>query len=386
MTGHCRAHLRSLDLFSGIGGLTLATRDFLHPVAYCDAWAAAREVVAANIARGSLPRAPICEDVRDLTPRWVKENCARGTRIDAIVAGFPCVGYSAMGQHAGIEHPQTALFHEILRVADDHERDAPLLFLENVPPILKSMPAICGPLERRGYCLHWCLMSARDVGAPQIRQRWFAIAYKPAHRLTASRLARLGRAAQTWAPVIPWKAAAPARMVMVRDRGPAETRASLLGNAVVPLAARYAYQHLITRVITAADSIASADVAPPPKRGAGSCAPGMRGPTVLHKPEPLSFNHGVRIVLDPAAYSPPLGTAKLAKLPSVQSAVTYKYWATPRHSCTWPSNFLTARSIHDLASQIRFATDTRAKRAGFPNPQFIEWLMGYPIDFTHTCT
>ena len=82
----------SLDLFSGIGGLSLALRDVLHPVAYCDICPSARSVLHARIADQSLPDAPIFTDVRSLSAKDVPEGS-----VDVIVAGFPCVGFSSMG-------------------------------------------------------------------------------------------------------------------------------------------------------------------------------------------------------------------------------------------------------------------------------------------------
>ena len=54
--------LRSLDLFSGIGGLTVALRGVVRPVAYCDIDSAAQAVLADRMKQRLLPRAcvPTC--------------------------------------------------------------------------------------------------------------------------------------------------------------------------------------------------------------------------------------------------------------------------------------------------------------------------------------
>ena len=54
--------LKSLDLFSGIGGITHALRGIAEPVAYCDIEPNSRAVLEANMRRGNLPRAPIAHD------------------------------------------------------------------------------------------------------------------------------------------------------------------------------------------------------------------------------------------------------------------------------------------------------------------------------------
>ncbi len=55
-----------LDLFSGIGGLTLALSEWVQPVAYCELEPYARGVLLSRMADGQLPQAPIWDDVRTL--------------------------------------------------------------------------------------------------------------------------------------------------------------------------------------------------------------------------------------------------------------------------------------------------------------------------------
>ena len=59
--------LRSLDLFSGIGGVTHALRGIAEPVAYCEIDDTCRIVLNKNMKAGTLPRAKIYNDVRNLT-------------------------------------------------------------------------------------------------------------------------------------------------------------------------------------------------------------------------------------------------------------------------------------------------------------------------------
>ena len=125
--------LRSLDLFSGIGGLTLALKGVARPVAYCEIEPAAVAVLVDRMKGGGLPKAPICPDVRLLTPQWVREN-ARGAP-QAIVAGFPWIGFSLAGKRDGYQNEQSGLFSHILRLLDEH-KSIEFLFLENVAQFL----------------------------------------------------------------------------------------------------------------------------------------------------------------------------------------------------------------------------------------------------------
>lgn len=50
--------LRTLDLFSGIGDMTLALEGLARPLAYCEADAFCQRVLKARMADGDLPAAP----------------------------------------------------------------------------------------------------------------------------------------------------------------------------------------------------------------------------------------------------------------------------------------------------------------------------------------
>jgi transposase-like protein len=58
--------LHGLDLFSGIGGISLALSPWVRTVAYCENDSYAQAVLLSRIADGHLPAAPIWDDVRTL--------------------------------------------------------------------------------------------------------------------------------------------------------------------------------------------------------------------------------------------------------------------------------------------------------------------------------
>jgi DNA (cytosine-5)-methyltransferase 1 len=249
--------LRSLDLFSGVGGITLALEGFAEPVAYCDIAPEARAVLLDRMARGLLPRAPIADDVRTLDRAWLRRSAGRAA-VDAIVAGFPCVGFSSLGLRQGLADSQSGLFSEVLRLADEFA--PPVLFLENVRGILKlGMDAIADELHgRRGYELRWCVVSAADVGAQHVRPRWFCLAVKPGFRWScpASQQGRVrpadhvGAAPLTW-----WAQHRPPARALALARAPTSPasaaavhlRLGLMGNSVVPQAVRCACAYLLSR-------------------------------------------------------------------------------------------------------------------------------------------
>src|SRR5690606_10421534 len=118
--------LRGLDLFSGIGGLTLALAPWVRPVAYCENDRYATAVLLSRMRTGDLPCAPIWDDVRTLRGDMLPS-------VDIIYGGFPCQDISCAGRGAGLAGGRSGLFFEIARLA--RELRPRFVFLENVPAI-----------------------------------------------------------------------------------------------------------------------------------------------------------------------------------------------------------------------------------------------------------
>ena len=124
--------LHSLDLFSGIGGLTHALTGLVKPIAYSEIEPSALAVKNGRINSHCLPRAAVSTDVRTLTAAWLRDNAkGKHKKPDTIVAGFPCIGFSLVGKREGYEKAESGLFDEILRRTDELQIKYP--FLENVP-------------------------------------------------------------------------------------------------------------------------------------------------------------------------------------------------------------------------------------------------------------
>jgi DNA (cytosine-5)-methyltransferase 1 len=185
--------MRTLDLFSGIGGITLALHGVGETVAYCEIDPFATRVLRGRMDDGRLPTAPICDDVQRLDADWIRERTG-AAGVDAIVGGFPCqvrgaphcarsvapraAGFSRFGLMAGYDHAGSGLFAHIVRLCEALRPS--LVFLENVPGIVAmGMDRVRAELGVRcGYELRWCVCSAEQVGAPHLRRRWFCLAVR----------------------------------------------------------------------------------------------------------------------------------------------------------------------------------------------------------------
>lgn len=162
-----------LDLFSGVGGLSLALQGWVRPVAYCELDPYVRGVLLSRMRSGDLAVAPIWDDVKTLSGLHLPA-------VDLVYSGFPCQDISVAGAGRGLTGERSGLVREILRLVE--ECRPTFIFLENVPAIrTRGGEAVGKELARLGFDCRWTVVSAADVGAPHLRKRWFLLAAHPEH-------------------------------------------------------------------------------------------------------------------------------------------------------------------------------------------------------------
>jgi DNA (cytosine-5)-methyltransferase 1 len=160
--------LYGLDLFSGVGGITLALAPWVTPVMYCECDRYAQSVLLSRMADGHLPTAPIWDDIRTLAP-------GANTTIDIIYGGFPCQDISVAGAGKGVDGERSGLYKEIVRLTSQIRPQ--YVFLENVPAITRrGGTTVVGAFAALGYDCRWGVISAASVGAHHKRDRWFMLA------------------------------------------------------------------------------------------------------------------------------------------------------------------------------------------------------------------
>ena len=168
-----------LDLFSGIGGFSLASSwvGGYRTVGFCEIEEFCRDLLKKNF-----PGIPIFEDIKKLHPEDVIKQ---GEVVHLMSSGFPCQDLSVSGVQKGITAKRSGLFFEIMRLSDEfysYSGVRPALLLENVPNILSGGKGewarlVYREVASRGYDCEWKIISAKDVGAPHLRKRWWCIAY-----------------------------------------------------------------------------------------------------------------------------------------------------------------------------------------------------------------
>ena len=389
------APAKTLDLFSGTGGLAYALRGGIaRTVAFCEVYPGARSILRGNMGRKWIERAPIEEDVLAIDPSKYKG-------VELIAGGFPCVGMSSAGKREGLKNPASALFYRVVELVDTIR--PPLVFLENVANVVSlALEEIVHQLHGRlGYELRWVVVPAYVAGAPQLRSRWFLLAVRPGYAREWTLTSESNRP-------FDWSSGGvPDRMVPLGTDGDLATvklRFGALGNGVVPDAVRLAFLFLASggRVRSLKDAPTTLRLQPMDVEGLGAVGLKAKGPFrkggfVLQGAGNAMGNRGAWFP-DPFAAVPkpdlglrlvPLGSAA-ADNPAISTALIgderrLRAWGTPRHGNTGACAVLTFRCTKDLPSQMKFEAGTPAKQrgAGFrPSVAFVEWLMGVPPGFT----
>lgn len=172
--------LNGLDLFSGIGGISLALQPWVRTVCYVEIDRYCQAVLMSRMRSGDLDHAPIWDDIQTFDPRpWIG-------KVDIVFGGFPCQDISLAGNGAGLAGERSGLFYEMHRVIG--ELRPRYVFLENVPAItIRGGREVVGSLATLGYDARWGMLSAYDVGAPHLRERWWCLAHAKGNDADCSR-------------------------------------------------------------------------------------------------------------------------------------------------------------------------------------------------------
>lgn len=154
--------MKVLDLFSGIGGMTLGLQQAGHEtVAFCEI-----EPAAQALLRHHFPDVRIYDDV---TTAQFEEP------VGLVAAGFPCQDISCAGKGAGLAGERSGLYWSILRAV--RMVGQPKLLLENVAALLdRGMGDVLGSLAEIRYDAEWHCVPASYIGAPHNRDRIWIMA------------------------------------------------------------------------------------------------------------------------------------------------------------------------------------------------------------------
>lgn len=387
--------LKALDLFSGTGGIAYALRGLCTTVAYVEIARESQASIRGNIARGYIDDAPIHGDIRtfDATPY-------KG-QVDLVAFGSPCVGFSQSGRRQGFENEQSALFFEAARIVRECTPD--LVIMENVASILfQGMESTVQTLDQAGYDCAWCCGKAWQVGAPQIRYRWFLVGYRRGsdilRRTLPVDLTRYTRH--------DWSVEPCQRMIIppgAPQKAEALKRIGLVGNGVVPDCLRACVLSLLAgHALPVEELLQQPSITvrvPDAKRDlpSPSAERTQRSRAVREAMQSGRYIGGIWSAVCPPRMPvrlPPNNDLRMVPLPDtvptqeptsglVTEPKSRPMWGTPRYSSVGICKALTKRGMADLGTQLRFEQKTPDYlRDGVPFPRWVEWLQGLPPDFS----
>ena len=158
--------MRHLDLFTGIGGFTLAAHAAgMVTVAHSEIDLHASRCLERNF--------PVVPNLGDITTTE-----GYNLNVNIITAGSPCQDFSVAGNRSGAAGARSGLISHAFRLA--HETQAEWLVLENVPGLLSSnggrdMGAVLRAMADLGMGYAWRVLDAQAFGVPQRRRRVFIV-------------------------------------------------------------------------------------------------------------------------------------------------------------------------------------------------------------------
>lgn len=161
--------MKLLDLFSGIGGFSLAASWCeIETVAFCEIDKFCQKVLNKNF-----PGIEIYEDITKLNGKDITEKYGA---IDIITGGFPCqdISIAKVKDRNFLDGERSSLFYEMLRVIK--EVNPKWIVYENSPQIIKNgLKIIHKELRSLNYVSIGERFTAREFGFPHKRERYYGI-------------------------------------------------------------------------------------------------------------------------------------------------------------------------------------------------------------------
>lgn len=170
---------RILDLFSGAGGMSYGMEQNEH---FTTKVALDFNEQALQTFKRNMPNAEVvCGDITDASIRSTVVDLCKKHKVNMIIGGPPCQGFSLKGKKLGLDDPRNFLFNEYLRYVEILQPD--VFVIENVKALLSTSAGwfkeqIITKVKAMGYYVEYGVLTASDFGVPQSRQRAIFICSK----------------------------------------------------------------------------------------------------------------------------------------------------------------------------------------------------------------
>lgn len=168
-----------LDLFCGAGGFSYGMHHNPH---FKTVVALDFNDKAANTFKINMPNADVITG--DITDAEVKKTIIQKSidnKVNMIIGGPPCQGFSLKGKKLGLNDPRNYLFMEYLRIV---KAISPEIFIiENVKSLLSTASGwfkdeILSYVKTLDYKVDYGILNAKNFGVPQSRERAIFICSK----------------------------------------------------------------------------------------------------------------------------------------------------------------------------------------------------------------
>ena len=167
---------RILDLFCGAGGFSygMEKNSKFKTIIALD-----NDENAGDTFKKNMPNSEVI--IGDITEKEIRNNIielSKKLKINMIIGGPPCQGFSNKGKKLGLNDPRNFLFREYLSFVKELKPE--VFVIENVRAILSTSDGwfkeqIVNEIEEMGYKVEYGVLNAKDFGVPQARQRAFFI-------------------------------------------------------------------------------------------------------------------------------------------------------------------------------------------------------------------
>ena len=216
--------INTLDLFCGIGGLSLGAANAIDavgmrhaPIGAIDLDGEALTVYNSNFGPATFFQSSVASFIdyhvygRGETgefaypPEIIDERLSSHIdKVDLVLAGPPCQGHSNLNNHTRRSDPRNMLY--VCTAAIVVALRARMAVIENVPDVLNDRTDVVGTarkvLRDANYHVSDAVLNAADLGGAQTRKRHFLVATRNPHVTVAEAARTLKRPAMTLREVI----------------------------------------------------------------------------------------------------------------------------------------------------------------------------------------
>ena len=160
--------LKMVDLFCGAGGLSLGfTQEGFVTCLANDIQDVCVDTYAHN--HPETPRDRIVlGDIKEMVVDRI-EDLLNDTRVDIVVGGPPCQGFSMANRQRLIDDPRNKLYKYFVQTVEQVQ--PPFFVMENVKGMLSVKDQVIEDFESIGYKVAAHILNAKDFGVPQNRER-----------------------------------------------------------------------------------------------------------------------------------------------------------------------------------------------------------------------